>query len=330
MIPFNERTTLTDALIPPAGMVFDLGVAATYSLDLMALLSLPLHLAWLGMGQASLDDPIRLVEGLRRVAGRLTVFSERGRLRIPDKPHQLYSLMEEMIHESAAPRGGAFHPKFWLLRFLPLEGDGPPRLRVLAGSRNLTRDNSWDLFLQLEGEVGRKRLEGNGPLARLISDLPGMTAKPLSYYRSEQIKTLSSEAWRCAWEPPGSFEQVRFHVLGRGGRGFGWLPDRCDELGVISPFLGPKALEQLASRSKCPLFSSRAARRWTRFPPLFWVNLANSSRLMKGERIPRKRGPGIACKVCTPRRTSSRRDGTHTFTSARPTPPTRHSWRGRT
>ena len=113
MLDPNSRSLLTDALTPPPGMRFDTGLATTYSLDPTALLTVPIHLAWLASGQDKdlLADPIRMLEALRRVASRLTVFCQRGRMQAPDRPHVLYGLLEQMLHESVAPFGGSFHAK---------------------------------------------------------------------------------------------------------------------------------------------------------------------------------------------------------------------------
>lgn len=268
MIPPHARTVLSDALTPPAGMRFDAGVVTTYSLDPTVLLAMPLHLAWLGLGanQNSLADPILLLEALRRVAGRLTIFSERGRLQAPDRPHPLYGLLEEMIHESVAPHGGAFHAKLWLLRFVAVDGDAAPLLRLLAPSRNLTADRSWDLCPWLEGHPGRAKLDTNKSLSAFCSALPRFAAKSLTRQRADDLGVLSREAWRCQWELPPGFAEVRFHVLGAGRRPSGWLPERSDELGVISPFLGTSALDALRASTAKPVFLLSRSEEMDRLP----------------------------------------------------------------
>lgn len=255
MIPPHTRSLLTDALTPPAGMRFDSGVVTTYSLDPIALLSVPLHLAWHGLGgrQEQLADPVLLVEALNRVVGRLTVFSQRGRMQAPARPHQLYGLLDGMIHEAIAPLKGAFHAKLWLLRFVSEDGD-KPLLRLLIPSRNLTADRSWDLCLHMEGRPERTRIKANEPLADFISTLPTWSERPMTDERATLLKTLRSEVWRCSWELPGDFTQVRFHVLGASRKPVPWLPPQSDELGVISPFLGENALKELCKTTTRPLF----------------------------------------------------------------------------
>lgn len=268
MIPPNTRSLLSDALTPPAGMRFDMGVVTTFSLDPTILLSIPLHLAWLGLGDSHdpLTDPIRLVEALRRVASRLTVFSERGRMQAPDRPHPLYGLLEGMIHESVAPHGGAFHAKLWLLRFASNEGKDSPLLRLIVPSRNLTSDRSWDLCLQLEGKPERGILAANKPLSGFVAKLPKFTSKPLTEERTAELGVLSREVSRCRWNLPKDFNEARFHVLGTGRQPTGWLPERSEEMGVISPFLGEQALKALQKLTDKPVFVLSRGEEMDRIP----------------------------------------------------------------
>jgi hypothetical protein len=263
MISPEQRSMLTDALTPPNEYRFDSGVATTYSLDLITLLTLPLHLARADLEEISPDrpDPLPVLEALRRMGDRLTVFCQRGRLQIPRKANALLGLLEGMVHEAHAPHGGAFHPKVWLPRFVPRDAsrEGPAMLRLLVLTRNLTDDRSWDLSLRLEGVPGKRKLDENKPLARFIERVREMSTRDVSAARSEQIEQLCADAHRMEWEFPGQFECVRFHALGIERRATSWLPvpesdSRWDELSVVSPFVTPDALRDLAALAKEPLF----------------------------------------------------------------------------
>lgn len=262
MIHTETRSLLTDALTPPPGYSFISGVATTYSLDLVTLLGLPLHLAWLGHAQQNSEelDPLSVMEGLRRTAAQLTVFCQRGRMQIPRIASPLLGLLEGMVHEVKAPHGGSFHPKVWLLKFaLP---DGEPHLRLLVLSRNLTDDCSWDVSLQLEGAVGRKILESNRPL-RILLESTIESARNLSRNRMADVQRLIADMLRCEWELPAGFHEMYFHALGVGRRPAKWWPlpeeGKWDQLGIISPFVGKEALDGLAESTKAaPFLVSRA------------------------------------------------------------------------
>lgn len=259
MIGADQRSVLTEALTPPAGYAFDSGLATTYTLDLVTLLGLPLHLALIA---GSVDqeecglDPLATLEALRRTASRLTVFCDRGRMAAPRAASTLLGLLEPMVHEVESPHGGSFHPKVWLLRFVESK-KADVRLTLLVLSRNITADDSWDLSLRMDGTPGLHRQSRNHPLCRLFEaciERAGLN-RPLEAKRLADAKTLLRDAARCAWEFPGEFEDVVFHAIGIDTRPRPWLPRHASghpwaEIGVVSPFVTAPALQQLASTAK--------------------------------------------------------------------------------
>lgn len=255
MLQPEDRKLLVQSLNPPTDYVFDTGVVTTFSLQPEALIAAPLHLSWLAHGGDSEmpDDPIRLLEGLRRVASRLTIFSDAGRMYLPTKSLPLAGLLEDMIHEVRAPRKGAFHPKAWLLRFQHVEKKDAPHLRLLVLSRNLTFDRSWDLCLGLEGSPGKQGVAKNAPLRELFSGVLQLTAqggRKLSTARLEALESLMEDARRVNWILPPGFDEWEFHALGLSTRPKPWLPEKSDDLLVISPFVSKQALEDLADTTR--------------------------------------------------------------------------------
>lgn len=264
MINPEQRSLLTDALTPPDLYRFDCGVATTYSLDLITLLTLPLHLARRDAEHTSPDRPdaLPLLDALRRMGNRLTVFCQRGRMQTPRSSNALLGLLESMVQETHAPHEhGVFHPKVWLMRFVSADvaDRNPVLLRLLVLTRNLTDDRSWDLSLWLEGEPGKKRVEESWPLAMFIEWLQRGKQEALGAARTEQIELLCADAAHTTWQLPDKFTQVRFHPLGIDRKMTSWYPETAngscwDELGVISPFVSTNALTQLASSAHAPLF----------------------------------------------------------------------------
>jgi hypothetical protein len=251
MIQPGARSTLTEALIPPVGYTFDAGVATTYSLDLGTLMTLPLQLAWLAASDdaEAQSDPIRLLEGLRRVAKRLTVFADRGRIQIPRVPHALMGLLEEMIYEVQAPHEGAFHPKCWVLRFVADDLRREPCIRLLILSRNLTDDRSWDLNLLLEGRPMGGMQKSNREIAAFVRGLFGWSSKNIPSTRQQLVDSLGDDLHRCEWELPGGFEEVQFHVLGAGPKPRSFDFASCDEAVIISPFVTDGAIRAVVGNA---------------------------------------------------------------------------------
>ncbi len=255
MIQPKERSTLTEAMTPPAGYTFDAGIATTYSLDIGTLMALPLQLAWLATSEdvSAQKDPVRLLEGLRRTAKKLSVFSDRGRMHIPRLPHALMGLTEEMIHEVSAPHGGAFHPKVWVLRFVPDGARTEPCVRLLILSRNLTDDRSWDLNLCLEGTPKGGVHKENREIAFFVRSLSKWTHKPISAERQKDIDSLAEDLHRCKWDYPGAFEAIAFHVVGAGPKPRPLNIPTADEAVIISPFVRDAAVRLIAESVDVPM-----------------------------------------------------------------------------
>lgn len=250
MIGLNERSILTDALTPPAGYEFDTGIITTYSLDLVTLLGLPLHLAWMAASkdENSQLEPIAIIESMRRVAQRLTVFCQRAQINHPRTPGPLLGLLEPVVREVKTPTDGVFHPKLWLLKYV--NPTAPPKLVLLVSSRNLTEDQSWDCCVRLDGQVGKKPIKANAPIRTLIEHaMRYATAEPEGE-RKDCIEALIRDASSANWELPGDFQDVEFHAIGCGRTLKPWFPLHVDgkwnELGVVSPFVADNALDGLS------------------------------------------------------------------------------------
>lgn len=245
MLHPTDRNLYTDALTPPRGYVFDQAIGTTYTLDPTTLLAIPVHLGLATWRKGREKDPVSLLGALNRVADRITVYAQRGRVQAPDGGEILFSRLESMIVEAASPGSGAFHPKVWVLRFKD-PGNGEPVFRLLVLSRNLTTDRAWDLCLQLEGHLGRRSRAANQPLCEFIRSLPSFAVHVVTRKKRRQAKELAAEIACVKWDIPEDFDDVRFHFI----RDKAWRPARSDRLAVISPFVSGPALDALARTTK--------------------------------------------------------------------------------
>ena len=257
----ETRVLYGDSLQPPPGYVFDSAVATTFTLDFETALAVPVSLALFAAENRDdiLSQPLALLEGAERIAGRLVVFADTGRLHAQSRPHsRLCSLLERIIVEVTAPRGGAFHPKMWALRFRSTRVGDPTLLRLLVLSRNLTRDRSWDISLCLDGEVTRRRDARNKPLFDLLTRLPKRAVAGISDESRILTEEIAKDVRRARWSLPEGFEDIAFAVNGLSGNV--WQPASCARLGVISPFCDTDALDLLADlpTAKKPIIISRS------------------------------------------------------------------------
>jgi hypothetical protein len=242
MLHPTQRSLYTAALTPPPGYVFDEAIGTTFSLDPSVLLTVPVHLALLGGRRV--QDAFSVLAAIRRLADRITVYAQRGRLQVPGEASPLYGLLEAMTVEVSAPRGGVFHPKLWLLRFRDPEDEEAVMLRLLVLSRNLTLDRSWDVALTLEGTPGRRNHAANKALGELFAALPSWAAGPaVDAARVAQAERLAGELRRTKWAPPPGYDSVELHVFGH--RAQKWSVPSAKRAAIISPFCAEAAIRHI-------------------------------------------------------------------------------------
>lgn len=240
------RRLYSDILRAPPGLVFDAALATTYSLDFETALTIPATLAFQAAEARSelLDTPLALLEGLERLADRIAIFCEAGRIKaVPKHPNRLTALLEDTITEVLAPQGGAFHPKLWVLRFIAPDDPSKVVLRLAILSRNLTTDQSWDLSLVLDGTPAPEP-DDNTALIALITALPGMAPRSTTPRRNRDlVASFASALAQVRWARPEGVRRIDFHVNGLGTAP--WRPSPYRGLTVISPFVSAEALERL-------------------------------------------------------------------------------------
>ena len=246
----DARLIYLQELQPPPGYRLDRAVGTTFSLDLLALLMAPLSMALqqARRGEEILRDPVALLEALKRTAGRITVFCQRGRIAIPKDQAPLYSYLEPIVVPVEPPREGAvFHPKTWLLRFIPINDQDPVIYRFLCLSRNLTFDRSWDTALSLEGTVTDEPAEVNRPLVSFLEALPGLAVSGVRPESTTAVNTMTDELRRVHWEVPDEFveEGLTFHPLGLDIRHGSLDHEGFRRVMVVSPFLTAEGVSML-------------------------------------------------------------------------------------
>jgi hypothetical protein len=254
MLEPNARCALHDVFRPPPGHFFDGGVLCTYSVSLPTLLSIPAAL--LVEAPDDFDRVLspanapRLLAAVRRTFGRLIVFCEESRIIAGQGLSPIVSNAEGVVREVRVRGGGAFHPKFWLLRFRADDTKQPTKLRLAILSRNLTKDHCWDVGAVLDGELAG----GSGTskiISNFLSALPGLARRPIAPARLRLIRELAEQTQLTTWRAPRGLSDPIIHVAGLGK---GWRPPASKCLAVFSPFLHAAAIKDLRHDTKRGLF----------------------------------------------------------------------------
>ncbi|MFH1039549.1 MAG: phospholipase D family protein [PVC group bacterium] len=247
------RRHLFAALRPPPGYDVDVAIGTTYSLDLMALLAVPLAFALFDWeddsGQVS-ADPLALLEAARRYAGKTHIFCQAGQIHLPKQRSPLLFELERIVKE-VRPRNscGVFHPKVWILRFTSASKGDPILYRVLCLTRNLTYDRSWDTLLSLDGELtDRKRaIAANHPLGDFVKALPKLMMHPADDFLRKTVSKVQGELRRVRFTMPEGIKDARFHPLGLEKQPDWWFDGRCEKVLAMAPFVDEVFLKRLAS-----------------------------------------------------------------------------------
>lgn len=268
--PSDDRLDYGNILLPPEYYRLDFAVGTTYSLDLDALVGICISLGLLEDTESDImNDPICLLEAIRRTGDKVALFCEAGQIYLPGKVTLLYTLLEKMVFQVATKETNgikypSFHPKFWLLRYINDEDDVLYRVVVL--SRNLTFDRSWDISFYMDGTIDEEN-DKNIPIADFLkylnkqlpkSEIANDKAKKIRQF----IKELSYVNFETDMKQFYDFEFIPSGVPCSQGGIYSMLDtslikkkDDADEksfheLLVVSPFISKDIIKQFNDRSR--------------------------------------------------------------------------------
>ena len=250
MLPPDSRTTAFELIRPPSGYRLDFAVLTTCTLDLEALLVLPLSVLAHPEGglEELLAEPLRLHQAIRDAGDRVHAFVDQKGIAIPRGARSLYSMLESSVHPVRAPNGGAFHPRVWVARFTAEDETADDLLRVAVLSRNLTFDRSWDVALASEALFrSRRYVAASRPLRDFLLELPRLATdgNRIPQDAAERVAGLADQVWRTAFPAPEGFDSpIEFHAIGlaRGRRT--WSPPSSGHTTLaVAPFVNRTGLD---------------------------------------------------------------------------------------
>jgi hypothetical protein len=263
MLEPYARSLMLDLLRPPEEYSLDVGIGTTYTLDLISLLIAPFAFASFDARQPDdgpQADSLGVLNGLHQYADRLTVFCQVGGIVIPRARYPQLAYLERAVVPCRSPRGGAFHPKVWVLRFV--RSPDEVMYRLLCLTRNLTFDRSWDTALTLEGPLLERKnaIAANHPLGDFVNAMPTMAWDPPSQQVLDRIARIQDEVRRVEFALPEGVTDYRFWPIGIDDRSRWPFGHTGRRMLVISPFITRGRLERLAKgRSENLLVSTEPA-----------------------------------------------------------------------
>jgi len=243
--PKKNRLDYGTLLMPPDRYELTHAVATTYSLDLFTLLAIPVALFYSKVLDGRFeDDRFDVLESIQKTAGILSIYCQKGKIKVPRKFNWLFAYLEDAICE-IVPKDhvSSFHPKIWLLRFHKAQ---QVIYRLIVLSRNLTFDRSWDLAMQVDGVLAKQVHTSNLPLVDFLRYL-------FKVRRPAGANTILNELGYVNFETPEGFKRLTLHPIGIDGYQTYKNPlsgRPFDKLLIVSPFVDRTTLKKL--HQNCP------------------------------------------------------------------------------
>lgn len=243
----HNRLSYSELLQPEIGYALDFAVGFTYSLDLEALLGIPVSLGLMDEADSELmKSPFYLLEAIRKSSDNLAIFCNAGGIALPQKIQSVFSLLENSVFEIKLSNRQNFHPKLWFIKYT--NNDGQSYIKLLVLSRNLTFDNSIDLCVAMQGDITRVKRNKNKPLADMLTFVSGYASKT----KKQKITELAEDILHVkAFELEHPFEDYEFLPLGITGydKENTRLFNSKYDIFIVSPFLSDDIICEL---SRCP------------------------------------------------------------------------------
>jgi len=244
----DNRLDYGRLLMPDIGYDVDFAVGFTYSLDLEALLGVPVSLGLLDdMDTGLIDNPFFLLEAIRKSSDKIAILCNAGSIALPHNIRSIFALLENSVFEINLSGMKSFHPKMWFIKYI--NGYGASYIKLIVLSRNLTFDRSFDYAVEMTGKIGNRKLNKNQPLADMLQ----FSAKYADIQKRKKILALAEDIlYIKKFELDDRFEDYEFMPLGitPDAAKMTGLFDGYKDLIVFSPFLSVRMIETLASNAK--------------------------------------------------------------------------------
>ena len=243
--PEENRLDYSQMLCPPPGYDLEFAVGMTYSLDMEALLGVPVSLGMFeDYDSSATQNPFFLLEAIRKCSDKLAIFCNADGIKMPQNIRPVYALLENSIFPVSLERNANFHPKLWVIKYHS-ETEAAV-IKVIVLSRNLTFDRSMDIAVEVTGTIGQETKEEN----RSLADMLYFVKKYAAAGKQNAISSLARDVLRVEkFQCEDPFESCRFLSFGipRYKNQASQMVDDAQSLIVVSPFLSDGIVERLGN-----------------------------------------------------------------------------------
>lgn len=237
-----DSVAVLEGLAPDAGWETDVAIVSTYSLDLVAAAALVTALAGEGEDHEAMKKAA-LARACERMRDRFRIVCQAGRVAVPRAGHKALVLADRWIRTvNHDGNTRSWHAK---LAFVRYSNGADVTWRLWLGSRNLTRDTSWDSAVIAVGKKGATlgpETLGVARAAAAIAERAGLTDWPAARIRDE----LSSIRW--AWPMDVlSVDSFALWPEGDPAPGFPKAPAAVKTIVAVGPFIDATTCGRVAT-----------------------------------------------------------------------------------
>lgn len=225
------------------GYELDYAIGTSYSLDLEAMLFLPVSLFFGGELEINNTASNEMLTALTQVPDKVQLFCQKGKIAAPFYYHQVLEFWSNNIEQIEMDRYDAsFHPKVWLIRYT--SPHQPSYYKFICTSRNLSKSTDWDIAVTMEGFVGKKKIKQNEPLFDFVSYLDYQAKRKIKPEFLDEIRYIK-------FDLESEDQSYAFHPIGNGWKNPVFDTDnKKKQLLCISPFLDQTSVKELSKKAE--------------------------------------------------------------------------------
>lgn len=237
-----STSSLLDFLTPPAGCAVDRALCSAYSGQCAVLVAMLAAMIRQGTADGKGSSSLALARALQRMRNRVHFLLQHGRLVGPHSASPILNMLDRfVVPVKYDERYASWHPKVCVVRYV---NPGSPKAKTIwrlwIGSRNFTRDDSWDMALALTGEAGGK--------GEKIPDVLELTRRLAAEAAVEpDWQEALHELPQVAWQVPAGLRIDKLALFRQGDAQRDLQPAPKDARSILaaSPFLDGWAIKQL-------------------------------------------------------------------------------------
>lgn len=237
-------SSLLDVLTPPAGYIVDRALCSAYSGQCAVLVAMLAAMVRQGTADGKGSSTLALARALERLTDRVHFLVQHGRLVGPRSASPILNMLDRfVVPVKYDERKASWHPKVCVVRCVNRGSSKAKAIwRLWIGSRNFTKDESWDMALSLTGEAEGKgdELPGVDALLRRLASQAGVESQWL-----DALKELHTVRWQV---PAGlRIDGLALIMRGDSNRDLEPVPANARSVLAVSPFLDEWGVSHLSA-----------------------------------------------------------------------------------